>query len=77
MQPPRRLVLNSTDRGQQFISTFTLSPAGSGTRVEPEMDLARPGGLPGLLLPLIANLLIKPDVAKGPGTRMALLEAKN
>ncbi len=39
------------------------------------MDLARPGGLPGLLFPLIAKLLIKPDVAKGLGTLKALLEA--
>ena len=41
------------------------------------MDLARPGGLPGLRFPLIAQSLIKPDVAKGLGKLKALLEAKD
>ena len=68
--------LTSTDRGQQFISTFTLTPDGSGTNIERLMDLARPCGFPGALFPLIATFLIKPDVTKGLGQLNAALERR-
>ncbi len=76
VQAPHRLVLTSTDRGQQFISTFTLTPDGSGTNIERLMDLARPCGFPGALFPLIATFLIKPDVTKGLGKLNAALERR-
>ncbi len=75
VQAPSRLVLTSTDRGERFISTFTLVPVGGGTQVERVMDMPRPRGVVGALFPLIAMFLVKPDVAKGLGKLKAALEA--
>ncbi|MEP6695649.1 MAG: SRPBCC family protein [Pseudonocardiales bacterium] len=76
VQAPTRLVLTSTDSGQQFISTFRLTPAGSGTDIERVMDMPRPGGLAGALFPLISAVLIKPDVKKGLGKLKTTLETR-
>ena len=71
---PTRLVLTSTERGEQFVNTFTLSAQGSGTRLERLTDMPQPGGLLGLVFPVIRALVIKPDVNKGLGTLKSLLE---
>jgi uncharacterized protein YndB with AHSA1/START domain len=73
---PTRLVLTSTEGGEHFVSTFTLTPTGSGTRVERVMDMPRPGGALGVAFPLISALVIKPDVSKGLGKLKARLEAQ-
>ncbi len=75
VRAPDRLVLTSTDSGQRFVNTFRLSPTGAGTRVERVMDMPRPGGVTGVLFPLIATFLIKPDVAKGLGKLKSRLES--
>ncbi len=62
---PNRLVLTSTDKGQVAVNTFTVAPDGDGSRVERVMDVQRPGGVVGALFPVIAALVIRPDVAKG------------
>lgn len=71
---PQRLVLTSTDAGERYVSTFTLTPDGAGTQLERSVDLPRPGGALGLVFPLILSLLIRPDVAKGLGKVKATLE---
>jgi uncharacterized protein YndB with AHSA1/START domain len=74
---PSRLVLTSIDGGERFVSTFRLVPSDGGTQVERVMDLARPGGVVGALFPLLAMLVIKPDVAKGLHRLKAALESKD
>jgi uncharacterized protein YndB with AHSA1/START domain len=71
---PTRLVLTATDGGEQFISTFTVTPSGTGCRVQRVLDMPRPGGLIGLVFPLILAALVKPDVAKGLGRLKTNLE---
>ncbi len=70
------MILTATDRGEQFMHTFTLSPAGSGTRLERAVDMPRPGGAVGVLFPLIVTFLIKPDVSRGLGRLKANLEGR-
>lgn len=64
-EPPHRLVLTATDRGEQFVNTFVLTPEGSGTRIERSLDLPRPDGVIGALFPIVAARVIRPDMAKG------------
>lgn len=73
--PPERLVLTSTESGEQFVSTFTLTPTGAGTRVERVMDMPRPGGVLGVVFPVIKAVLVQPDVNKGLSNLKARLEA--
>ena len=73
---PSRLVLTSTDSGEKAVNTFTLTPAGTGTQVQREMDLARPGGFVGAMFPVVAALLIKPDINKGLGKLKTTLESR-
>jgi uncharacterized protein YndB with AHSA1/START domain len=65
LEAPRLLVLNSVDKGENFISRFEVSPAGEGSRITRTMDFANPTGALGLAFPLIFALVIKPDVSKG------------
>jgi len=39
------------------------------------MDMPRPGGAVGVIFPVIAKLLVKPDVTKGLGKLKAAVEA--
>jgi uncharacterized protein YndB with AHSA1/START domain len=75
LEAPTRLVLTSTDAGEQFVNTFTVTPRGSGSRVDRTMDSPLPGGFIGLVFPVLRALLIKPDVAKGMRKLGANLEA--
>lgn len=76
VQRPDRLILTATDRGEKFMHTFTLSPAGSGTRLERAVDMPHPGGPVGVVFPLIVRFLIKPDVSRGLGMLKAKLESR-
>lgn len=76
MEPPERLVLTSTDHGEQFIHTFALAPEGSGTRLQRSVDMPRPGGATGVVFPLVVTFLIKPDVSRGLGLLKARLEGQ-
>lgn len=73
--PPTRLVLDSIERGEHFVSTFELSPLGSGTRLVRRMDAPRPGFPLSLLFPLIFALAIRPDVERGLANLKQRLES--
>lgn len=64
-EPPSRLVLVATDRGEQFVNTFVLTPQDGGTRVDRSLDLPRPAGVVGALFPIVAARVIRPDLHKG------------
>jgi len=72
--PPARLVLTATDGGESFVSTFELTPSPAGTRVRRVLDMPKPGGILGLVFPVIVAALVKPDVAKGLSKLKANLE---
>jgi len=76
VQAPSRLALSSTDKGQLTLNTFTVAADGTGSRVERVMEVQRPGGVVGLVFPLIAALLIRPDVAKGLARLKSNLEGR-
>lgn len=65
VEAPRTLTLESTDRGETFVNTFTVTSRGRGVRVERTADFPRPGGLVRLVFPLIMSALVKPDMTKG------------
>ena len=76
VQAPSRLALSSTDKGQLTLNTFTVAADGTGSRVERVMEVQRPGGVVGLVFPLIAALLIRPDIAKGLARLKSNLEGR-
>ena len=53
-----------------------MAADGSGSRVERVMQVQRPGGVVGVVFPLIAALLIRPDIAKGPARLRSNLEGR-
>jgi uncharacterized protein YndB with AHSA1/START domain len=63
--PPRLLVLTSSEKGATFVNTFTLTPSGAGTRVDRVMDMPRPDGVVGMLFPVLVRLVVRPAVGKG------------
>jgi uncharacterized protein YndB with AHSA1/START domain len=66
LERPQRLVLTATEKGgEQFVSTFTLTQRGNVTDLERVLDVPKPGGVAGLLFPVLVPTLIRPDVAKG------------
>jgi len=76
VQAPSRRALSSTDKGQLTRNTFTVAADGSGSRVERVMEVQRPGGVVGVVFPLIAALLIRPDIAKGLARLRSNLEGR-
>ena len=74
-EAPARLELLSLDGDARFTHVFTVVPRAGGSRVQRVMDLPRPGGLMGVVFPLVARFLIRPDVAKGLRTLKANVEA--
>jgi len=67
VERPSRIVFTATEKGEQFVNTFTLTPDGDGTKVERHVDLPVPGGLLGVMFPLISSMVISPGVAKNLG----------
>ena len=65
LDPPRRLVLESTDASGTYRSTFEVAPNGSGSTVVRELEMPRPGGLLGLTLPLFLRRVLGRDLDKG------------
>lgn len=76
VQAPSRLVLSSVDQGQVTVNTFMVTADRDGSRVERVMEVQRPGGVVGLVFPLIAMVLIRPDVAKGLARLKSNLEGR-
>ena len=72
---PHRFVLTATEKGEQFVNTFTLTQRGDATELERVIDMPRPGGVTGLLLPVLIPTLIRPNVAKGLSMLKARVEA--
>ena len=72
--PPRRLVLDSLEKGEHFINTFELQPDGSGTRLTRTFDAPPPSFPLSLAFPLIMAAVIRPDVQKGLRNLKANLE---
>lgn len=75
LQAPTRLVLTSTDRGEQFVNTFTVTPTSGGARIERVTDMPKPSGVIGLIFPLLLRALIQPDMTKGLTTLKTTIEA--
>ncbi len=69
---PRRIEFTGREKGENFLSTYVLTPQGDGTMVEKLLDMPTPGGVAGALFPLILGGLIKPGTNKG----MKMLKAK-
>lgn len=76
LDPPRRLVLESTDASGTYRSTFVVTPRGSGSTVLRELELPRPDGLLGLTLPLFLRRVLGRDLAKGLGNLATRLAAE-
>ena len=55
---------------------FMVTADRAGSRVERVMEVQRPGGVVGLVFPLIAMVLIRPDVAKGLARLKSNLEGR-
>jgi uncharacterized protein YndB with AHSA1/START domain len=73
---PTRLVLDATEKGEHFLNIFDLQPQGAGTLLTRGMDAPKPGGLLGLVFPLIMAGFIRPDVQKGLRMLKANLEGR-
>jgi uncharacterized protein YndB with AHSA1/START domain len=76
VERPTRFSFAAKEKGEQFVNTFTLTPAGTGTKVERLIDMPRPGGLLGAVFPLVANGFVKPAVGKGLKMFKARAEAQ-
>jgi uncharacterized protein YndB with AHSA1/START domain len=75
LQAPTRLVLTATDSGETFVNTFTVTPTSTGARIERVTDMPKPGGIVGLIFPVLLRALIQPDMTKGLTTLKTTLEA--
>ncbi len=73
---PKRFIITSTEKGEEFINTFTLTPDGTGTTVERVIDMPRPGGFMGALFPVLKAGLIQPGVHKGLTMLKSRLETR-
>ena len=72
--PPRRLVLDSTDRGEHFVNTFEVEADGAGARVTRVVDAPTPSFPLSVVFPLIKAAFIRPDVNRGLANLKARLE---
>ncbi len=63
--PPKLIEFTATEQDENFVSTYRLSPQGSGTKVEKVLDMPRPGGVGGVMFPLLFAGFIKPATRKG------------
>lgn len=71
---PGLLEFTSDDAGHKYVSRFSFSGNGGSTTVTRTADWPKPGGVAGLVFPLISAALIKPDVNKGLRKLKAALE---
>ncbi|HEX8498290.1 MAG TPA: SRPBCC family protein [Actinomycetales bacterium] len=66
LDPPRLLVLESTDASGTYRNTFRVSPRpGGGSHLDRELELPRPAGLLGVTTPVFVRLVMARDLQKG------------
>src|SRR5581483_253335 len=71
-RPMERFAFRSSDKDGTYADTFTLEPAGRGTRVTFHLVFEKLNGMAGLMAPVFFPLVGKKDVR----ARMQLLKAK-
>ncbi len=74
--PPTLIEFTAKEQGENFLSTYRLSPQGSGTKVDKILDMPRPGGVGGLMFPVLFAGFIKPATRKGLRMLKDRLESK-
>ena len=62
---PHRLVLTSTDKGEQYVHQFDVEASAGGSRITRTVDAPQPRGFVRLIFPLIFAVFINPEVSKG------------
>lgn len=65
LEPPERIVLESTDASGTYRSTFVVTARGDGSTVLRELEMPRPGGLLGVTMPLFIRTVLGRDMSKG------------
>jgi uncharacterized protein YndB with AHSA1/START domain len=74
-EPPSRIAWRAHEKGQPFISTFVLTPEGSGTSVERTFEFPQQTGFIGVIFPVIKALIVKPNFEKGASMLKQRLES--
>jgi uncharacterized protein YndB with AHSA1/START domain len=74
-EPSRRIQFTAHERGQDFLSTYVLTPQGDATKVDKLIDMPKPDGVGGAFFPLVVGGFIKPATQKGMNMLKAKLEA--
>jgi uncharacterized protein YndB with AHSA1/START domain len=76
-QPPTKLALTTVEQKEgKFVTSYVLTPDGSGTRVEKTMDMPKPTGAMGFFFPVLLAAYIKPAVQKGMNHLKQRLESQ-
>ena len=65
--PPSRITWETTEEQApgRFVSTYVLTPEGSGTKVDRTFEFPQPTGFVGVIFPVISALVVKPNFNKG------------
>jgi uncharacterized protein YndB with AHSA1/START domain len=71
---PSRFAFTALDGGEEYRTTYVLTPEGAGTKVERHMDIPKPGGAAGLAFGGVVKAFIKPGVQKTLETFKANVE---
>lgn len=74
-EPATRLRFTAREKGEDFLSTYVLTPQGDATRVDKLIDMPKPAGVSGAMFPLVVGGFIKPATQKGMNMLKAKLEA--
>lgn len=74
LERPTRFAFTALDKGEEYLTSYTLVPDGAGTRLERTMDIPKPGGAAGLAFGGIVKTIIKPGVQKTLETFKSNLE---
>ena len=65
--PPSRITWETTEEQApgRFVSTYVLTPEGSGTKVDRTFEFPQPTGFVGVIFPVISAFVVKPNFNKG------------
>jgi len=75
--PPSRIAWAATEKEGRFVSTFVLTPDGSGTKVQRTFEYPHPRGFIRAIFPLISATIVKPNFNKGLDMLQQRLEGGN